>query len=84
MLVWTLNAKDVVWLTVELADNSEETTSMCELEQLTQKGNKQENSNNQCKNQDSSKTPKMKTSIVWDLTRTYKVTVTVKPTSYVL
>ena len=56
MLVWTLNAKDVVWLTVELADNSEEITSMCELEQLTQKGNKQENSWNV---KDTSKTPKL-------------------------
>ena len=33
--VWSVNVKDVKWLTVELADNSEEISSIkCELEQL--------------------------------------------------
>ncbi len=44
--VWTGNAKDVEWLTVQLADNSEEITSIKhKLDKLTQK-NKQENLNN--------------------------------------
>ena len=46
--VWTVNIKDVEWLTAELADNSEEITSIkCKLYQLEMNGNEHQNTNNE-------------------------------------
>ncbi len=47
--VWKANIKDVQWLTIKLAYDSEEITSIkCKLEQFEKNGNEHQNINNKC------------------------------------